>query len=124
MDVFEIGSNCPPELINPRKAVRDPNDFFDGIVKRQAELMQKHYEELKKKERPGAPTRRPETTKEDCIFQYYSVLVMKAKRRNHWDSVVKENPEQNKALYTLYKSRKAEVNDFLYLLYWAKYIGN
>lgn len=51
MDIFEIGSNCPIELINPRKAVKDPNDFYDGIAKRQADLMQQQHIELKKRAR-------------------------------------------------------------------------
>jgi len=31
--------------------VRDPNDFYDGIAKRQVELMQQQHFELKKRAR-------------------------------------------------------------------------
>ena len=115
MDIFEIGSNCPIELINPRKTVRDPNDFYDGIMRRQVELLQKHFEELKRKERPGTFTahKQPEITREDSTKKSFWIsLVMRENKKNRWDSVVKENPEQSKELY---KGPKADVKDFLYL---------
>lgn len=49
LNIFEIGSNCPVELMNPRKAVRRPEDFYNGIAKRQTELIQRKQTELLKK---------------------------------------------------------------------------
>jgi len=51
LNIFEIGSNCPVEFINPKKAVRRSEDFYDGILKRQYELIQKKHEELTEKAR-------------------------------------------------------------------------
>ena len=52
------------------------------------------------------------------------LLVMRPKRANHWDSVVKEDPEHRKALYALFKSKKTEVTDFLYAISKSHCVGN
>ena len=107
------------ELINPRKAVRNPSDFYDGIAKRQAELIQKQHEELTKQARMNSmnAVRRSEFSSapdESTRILYVTHEVARQKRKSLWDSTIKADQEKNKALYVYYKSRKTDVEDFLY----------
>jgi hypothetical protein len=46
LNIFEIGSNCSLEFIDPKKIASTPNNFYDEIARRQSDLIQKQHEAL------------------------------------------------------------------------------
>ena len=118
LDIYEIDSNCRTDVYNPKKAVQNPNSFFDAIAKKQVEMMQKQHEEIKMKARftVGPMDRHGGNAEEESridILKQIKIDAKRAKRKSNWDSVVKETHEQDKVWNPVPKGKRNEFADFL-----------
>jgi len=46
LNIFEIRSNCPLELIDLKNIASNPNNFYDQIERRRYYLIQKQHDAL------------------------------------------------------------------------------